>query len=104
MTEKSSACVLDFQQEKTMHKHDDVKKSALDYHRYPTPGKIEIAATKPLATQRDLALAYTPGVAAVCDDLVRLFPWHGDYRVSVKQRGGGDLYANCDGVGHVTWP
>ncbi len=53
-----------------MHKHDDVKKSALDYHRYPTPGKIEIAATKPLATQRDLALAYTPGVAAVCEAIV----------------------------------
>ncbi len=46
---------------------DDLKKSALEYHQYPHPGKIEIAATKPLATQRDLALAYTPGVAAVCE-------------------------------------
>ena len=45
---------------------DDLKHSALEYHRYPVPGKIEISATKPLATQRDLALAYTPGVAAVC--------------------------------------
>ncbi len=49
---------------------DDLKKNALDYHRKPFPGKIEIAATKPLATQRDLALAYTPGVAAVCEAIV----------------------------------
>ncbi|MDR6956031.1 malate dehydrogenase (oxaloacetate-decarboxylating)(NADP+), partial [Ancylobacter sp. 3268] len=37
------------------------------YHRLPRPGKLEIQATKPLANQRDLALAYTPGVAAVCE-------------------------------------
>jgi malate dehydrogenase (oxaloacetate-decarboxylating)(NADP+) len=36
---------------------------ALDFHRYPTPGKIGIQATKPMATQRDLSLAYSPGVA-----------------------------------------
>ena len=36
---------------------------ALAFHRYPTPGKIAIAATKPMATQRDLSLAYSPGVA-----------------------------------------
>ena len=46
---------------------DDLKTSALDYHREPRPGKIEIAATKPLATQRDLALAYSPGVAFACE-------------------------------------
>ncbi len=46
---------------------DDLRKNALDYHRYPTPGKIEICATKPLATQADLGLAYTPGVAAACE-------------------------------------
>ncbi|MBL0140585.1 MAG: NADP-dependent malic enzyme [Betaproteobacteria bacterium] len=46
---------------------DDLKKSALDYHRFPRPGKIEIAPTKPLATQRDLALAYSPGVAFACE-------------------------------------
>jgi malate dehydrogenase (oxaloacetate-decarboxylating)(NADP+) len=46
---------------------DDLKKNALDYHRKPVPGKIEVTATKPLATQRDLSLAYTPGVAAVCE-------------------------------------
>jgi malate dehydrogenase (oxaloacetate-decarboxylating)(NADP+) len=47
-------------------KIEDLKKNALDYHRYPVPGKIEVVATKPLGTQRDLALAYTPGVAAAC--------------------------------------
>ena len=49
---------------------DDLKKNALEYHRWPTPGKLEVSATKPLATQRDLALAYTPGVAAVCEAIV----------------------------------
>lgn len=44
--------------------------SALDYHRNPTPGKLAIVATKPLATQRDLALAYSPGVAAACEAIV----------------------------------
>ena len=49
---------------------DDLRKNALDYHRYPTPGKIEISPTKPLATQADLGLAYTPGVAAACEAIV----------------------------------
>jgi malate dehydrogenase (oxaloacetate-decarboxylating)(NADP+) len=44
----------------------DLESSALAYHRDPKPGKLEIQATKPLATQRDLALAYSPGVAAAC--------------------------------------
>jgi malate dehydrogenase (oxaloacetate-decarboxylating)(NADP+) len=46
---------------------DDLKTNALLYHREPVPGKIEIRPTKTLATQRDLALAYTPGVASVCE-------------------------------------
>ncbi|MBP6818380.1 MAG: NADP-dependent malic enzyme [Ferrovibrio sp.] len=45
---------------------DELDRAALEYHRLPRPGKLEIAATKPLATQRDLALAYSPGVAAAC--------------------------------------
>ncbi|MCG8379037.1 MAG: NADP-dependent malic enzyme, partial [Proteobacteria bacterium] len=45
---------------------DDTEKSALDYHRFPKPGKIEVTPTKPLANQRDLALAYSPGVAEPC--------------------------------------
>ncbi|MES9885356.1 MAG: malic enzyme-like NAD(P)-binding protein, partial [Candidatus Sedimenticola sp. 6PFRAG1] len=48
---------------------DDLKKSALEYHRYPRPGKLEIKATKPLDNQRDLALAYSPGVAFACKEI-----------------------------------
>ncbi|MBI1774985.1 MAG: NADP-dependent malic enzyme [Proteobacteria bacterium] len=48
----------------------DLSEAALDYHRHPTPGKISVTATKPLANQRDLALAYTPGVAAACNAIV----------------------------------
>src|ERR1700726_424534 len=44
----------------------DLASSALLYHRSPRPGKLEIVATKPLGTQHDLSLAYSPGVAAAC--------------------------------------
>jgi len=47
------------------------KESALYYHRNPTPGKLSIQPTKPLANQWDLALAYSPGVAAACEEIVR---------------------------------
>ncbi|MBL8832379.1 MAG: NADP-dependent malic enzyme [Rhodospirillales bacterium] len=47
-----------------------MRDSALEYHRLPTPGKLAIVATKPLANQRDLALAYSPGVAAACEAIV----------------------------------
>ncbi len=46
---------------------DDLKSGALIYHRFPKPGKLEVVATKPLANQRDLALAYSPGVAVACE-------------------------------------
>src|SRR5499426_2513138 len=46
---------------------DDFRDSALEYHRLPKPGKLAIVPTKPLANQRDLALAYSPGVAAACE-------------------------------------
>jgi malate dehydrogenase (oxaloacetate-decarboxylating)(NADP+) len=46
---------------------DDFRKSALDYHRIPRPGKLSVEATKRMANQRDLALAYSPGVAAPCE-------------------------------------
>jgi malate dehydrogenase (oxaloacetate-decarboxylating)(NADP+) len=49
---------------------DDFRKAALDYHRLPRPGKLAIEPTKRMATQRDLALAYSPGVAAACDAIV----------------------------------
>jgi malate dehydrogenase (oxaloacetate-decarboxylating)(NADP+) len=45
---------------------DNLKEAALEYHRTPTPGKISVNPTKPMATQRDLALAYSPGVAEAC--------------------------------------
>ncbi len=44
----------------------DLDEAALYFHKHPTPGKLEIQATKPLGNQRDLALAYSPGVAAPC--------------------------------------
>ena len=46
---------------------EDFRKAALDYHRYPRPGKLAIEPTKRMTTQRDLALAYSPGVAAACE-------------------------------------
>jgi malate dehydrogenase (oxaloacetate-decarboxylating)(NADP+) len=46
---------------------EDLRKAALDYHRFPRPGKLAIEATKSMTTQRDLALAYSPGVAAACE-------------------------------------
>src|SRR5215467_13848975 len=49
---------------------DDFRDSALEYHRLPRPGKLAVVATKPLANQRDLALAYSPGVAAACEAIV----------------------------------
>ena len=49
---------------------DQFRKSALDYHRLPTPGKISVTPTKGLLNQRDLALAYTPGVAVACELIV----------------------------------
>jgi malate dehydrogenase (oxaloacetate-decarboxylating)(NADP+) len=50
---------------------EEIRKAALDYHRLPKPGKIAIAPTKGLLNQRDLALAYSPGVAAACEEIVR---------------------------------
>ena len=49
---------------------ESLRQAALEYHRQPTAGKIAVTPTKPLANQRDLALAYSPGVAAACDAIV----------------------------------
>ncbi len=46
---------------------EQLVKDALEYHRSPTPGKTQVVSTKPVATQQDLSLAYTPGVAAPCN-------------------------------------
>jgi malate dehydrogenase (oxaloacetate-decarboxylating)(NADP+) len=50
---------------------EELRKSALEYHRLPRPGKVAILATKQLTNQRDLALAYSPGVAAACEEIRR---------------------------------
>src|SRR5690242_6612936 len=50
---------------------EDLHSAALAYHRLPRPGKLEIQAIKPLANQRDLALAYSPGVAAACTEIAQ---------------------------------
>ena len=47
-----------------------LRQAALEYHEFPTPGKISVTATKQLTNQRDLALAYSPGVAAPCEEIV----------------------------------
>ena len=50
---------------------EDLHSAALAYHQLPRPGKLEIQAIKPLANQRDLALAYSPGVAAACTEIAK---------------------------------
>jgi malate dehydrogenase (oxaloacetate-decarboxylating)(NADP+) len=49
---------------------DDFRQAALEYHRLPRPGKIKVTPTTPLVTQRDLSLAYSPGVAYACEAIV----------------------------------
>ncbi|MDA0277014.1 MAG: NADP-dependent malic enzyme, partial [Proteobacteria bacterium] len=50
---------------------EELRRNALEYHRLPRPGKVAILATKQLTNQRDLALAYSPGVAAACEEIRR---------------------------------
>jgi malate dehydrogenase (oxaloacetate-decarboxylating)(NADP+) len=56
---------------KAEEKRAQLRKAALEYHQFPTPGKIAIAPTKQLVNQHDLALAYSPGVAAPCEEIVK---------------------------------
>ena len=58
-------------EEKRNQAREELRRAALEYHEFPTPGKVAIAATKTLSNQRDLALAYSPGVAAPCEEIVR---------------------------------
>ncbi len=51
-------------------KADELRRAALEYHEFPTPGKLQVTATKQMINQRDLALAYSPGVAAACEEIV----------------------------------
>ncbi len=68
-------------------KREGLRRAALDYHAQPTPGKLAIAATKQLTNQRDLALAYSPGVAAPCEEIVK------DPNNAYKYTGRGNLVA-----------
>jgi malate dehydrogenase (oxaloacetate-decarboxylating)(NADP+) len=52
-------------------KRAELRRAALEYHEFPTPGKVAIAATKQLINQHDLSLAYSPGVAAPCEEIVK---------------------------------
>ena len=52
-------------------KRAELRRAALEYHEFPTPGKVAIAATKQMVNQHDLALAYSPGVAAPCEEIVK---------------------------------
>ena len=64
-----------------------LKEAALNFHEYPNPGKIQITPTKPLATQYDLSLAYSPGVAAPCMEI------YNDPLASYKYTARGNLVA-----------
>ena len=50
-------------------KRAQLRRAALEYHQFPTPVKVAIAATKQLVNQRDLALAYSPGFASACSEV-----------------------------------
>ena len=58
-----------------MAESKELSAAALEYHEFPTPGKIAVVPTKGLTNQRDLALAYSPGVAAACDAIVADPAW-----------------------------
>ena len=66
---------------------EQLRQAALDFHEFPIPGKIEVTPTKSLATQRDLALAYSPGVAEPCLEIEK------DPTVSYKYTARGNLVA-----------
>ena len=53
-----------------LDKAAELRLAALEYHEFPTPGKLSVTATKQMINQRDLALAYSPGVAAACEEIV----------------------------------
>ena len=55
----------------TADKRALLRKAALEYHEFPQPGKITVGATKQMINQHDLALAYSPGVAAPCEEIVK---------------------------------
>src|SRR3546814_20868899 len=66
------------------------RQAALDYYEFPVPGKISVNASKPLVTQRDLGLAYTPGVAAACEEIAAA-----PFTSSEERRGGQEVVSTC---------
>ncbi|MFT5587851.1 MAG: malate dehydrogenase (oxaloacetate-decarboxylating)(NADP+) [Bradyrhizobium sp.] len=64
------AAEMDSMIEKKEEIRQQLRQAALEYHEFPTPGKISVTPTKQLTNQRDLALAYSPGVAAACEEIV----------------------------------
>ena len=56
--------------EQAQERAAELRRAALEYHEFPTPGKLQVVATKQMINQRDLALAYSPGVAAACEEIV----------------------------------
>ncbi len=61
----------DLTEEKRASRLEERRRAALEYHEFPTPGKVAVVATKQLVNQHDLALAYSPGVAAPCEEIVK---------------------------------
>ncbi|MFC4932408.1 NADP-dependent malic enzyme [Massilia sp. GCM10023247] len=78
---------MDSSSDKKEELRQQLRAAALEYHQFPRPGKISIAATKGLLNQRDLALAYSPGVAAPCEEIVK------DPAASFKYTARGNLVA-----------
>ncbi|MBJ7538084.1 malic enzyme-like NAD(P)-binding protein [Marinomonas transparens] len=66
---------------------EDIKQAALDYHEYPVPGKLSVTISTPTATARDLALAYSPGVAEPCREIAK------DPEAAYRYTGKGNLVA-----------
>lgn len=86
-TPANSSITADNQAANQAEKRAELRQAALEYHEFPTPGKLAIAATKQLINQRDLALAYSPGVAAPCEEIVK------DPNNAFKYTGRGNLVA-----------
>ena len=61
---------MDMPNDQKEEMHQQLRQAALEYHEFPTRGKISVTPTKQLTNQRDLALAYTPGVSAACEEIV----------------------------------
>jgi malate dehydrogenase (oxaloacetate-decarboxylating)(NADP+) len=78
---------MDSSSDKKEERRQQLRAAALEYHQFPTPGKISVTPTKGLLNQRDLALAYSPGVAAPCEEIVK------DPAASFKYTARGNLVA-----------